>query len=430
MSSRNANSPTPVAPRVLIGVLAVCALALALAPAAFASTPAQVQKLASQLSGKSGAYVFDTTGGQFIAAKSGGARRIIASNAKLFTSSAALDKFGTGGRFSTGIWTSGTLDAGILSGDIYLRGGGDPLFGSASFVTKNFGSQATVEKLAANLEAAGVTQVTGKILGDETVFDSRRGTAPYGFGASSEIGAQLSGLAYNKGFVKGKFQSNPPRYAAQQLRLALKHVGIKVGTRTGVAATPTSARRLAFVASLPMSALVRQMNKPSNNYLAEMLIKSLAMPDSAADDNGGVVKPGTLSATTAAGDAAAKSHAAGLGSRISLKDGSGLSRADRVAPREVVDLLRGMLNKTSTTDFLASLPIAGVDGTLAGRMKGSAAAKRCSAKTGTLSNVSALSGYCVTKSGHRVAFSILQNNVSPSAAHTQQDKLAAAIAGL
>jgi D-alanyl-D-alanine carboxypeptidase/D-alanyl-D-alanine-endopeptidase (penicillin-binding protein 4) len=343
-----------------------------------------------------------------------------------------LARYGTGGRFSTSIYGNGSLVAGTLTGDLYIRGGGDPLFGNASYVTTNFGSGATIEKLAQGLEDAGVKKVTGQIFGDESVFDSRRGTAYSGFSRNGDIGGQLGGLMVNKGWVSGRWQANPPVYAAQRLRSAVRAVGITVGSKTGAAPTPVGAKRLSFVRSLPMSALVRQMDKPSNNYLAEMLAKSLAMPVSAADDDsdGGLVPLGNTSATTASGNSVSRRHAATFGSRVKLADGSGLSRSDNAAPREVVDLLRGVQKTVAFTDFKAALPIAGVDGTLASRMRGSAAARRCSAKTGTLSNVSSLSGYCTTVGGDLVAFSILQNRVSPAAAHGQQDRVAALIAAL
>jgi D-alanyl-D-alanine carboxypeptidase/D-alanyl-D-alanine-endopeptidase (penicillin-binding protein 4) len=408
-------------------------LALALAPMrADASTSADVKRAMTALSGGSGAYAFNITDGHAIAGQNAGRGRILASNTKLFTSAAVLARYGTGGRFSTDVYADGTLTAGILTGDLYLRGGGDPLFGNASFVTTNFGSGATLEQLAQDLKTQGVKKITGTVYGDESVFDSRRGTAYSGFARSSDIGGTLSGLIVNKGFVGGRWQANPPAFAAQRMRAALQSAGITVTPKTAAGTTPVGAKRLAFVRSLPMSALVRQMDKPSNNYLAEMLAKSLAMPESAADDDadGGLVPLGNTSATTASGNSVSRRHAAAFGAKVKLADGSGLSRSDNAAPREVVDLLRGVQKSAAFADFKAALPIAGVDGTLSSRMRRTAAYRRCSAKTGTLSNVSALSGYCTTAGGDLVAFSILQNRVSPAAAHGQQDRVAALIAAL
>ncbi|MBJ7459275.1 MAG: D-alanyl-D-alanine carboxypeptidase/D-alanyl-D-alanine-endopeptidase [Thermoleophilaceae bacterium] len=427
------SSKTATRRTALIMLACACLIALSLAPArAEASSNADVKRAMTALSGGAGAYAWNITDGQGVAARNAGTGRIIASNAKLFTAAAILSRYGTGGRFSTGVHTAGTLTAGTLTGDLYLRGGGDPLFGNASFVTTNFGSGATLEKLAQGLKSAGVRTVTGTIYGDESVFDSRRGTVYSGFSRSSDIGGSLGGLMVNKGFVNGRWQANPPAFAAQRLRAALQGVGIRVTSRTGIARTPAGAKRLAWVRSLPTSALVRQMNKPSNNYLAEMLAKALAMPVSAADDDddGGQVPLGNSSATTASGNSVSRRHAAGFGSMVRLADGSGLSRSDNAAPREVVDLLRGVHKTVAFTDFKASLPIAGVDGTLASRMRRGSAYRNCFAKTGTLSNVSTLSGYCTTAGGDLVAFSILQNRVAPAAARAQQDRVAAQIAAL
>jgi D-alanyl-D-alanine carboxypeptidase/D-alanyl-D-alanine-endopeptidase (penicillin-binding protein 4) len=410
-----------------------CMIMFALVPVrAGASTSADVKRAMTALSGGSGAYAFNISDGHAIAGRNAGAGRIMASNTKLFTTAAVLARYGTGGRFSTGVWANGSLVGGVLTGDLYLRGGGDPLFGTAAFVTTNFGSSATIEKLADGLKSAGVTKVTGQIYGDESVFDARRGSAYSGYARNGDIGGQLGGLMVNKGWVSGRWQANPPVYAAQRLRSAIRSVGIAVGSKTAAGTTPVGSKRLASVRSLPMSALVRQMDKPSNNYLAEMLAKSLAMPVSAADDDddGGLVPLGNTSATTASGNSVSRRHAESFGATVNLSDGSGLSRADNAAPREVVDLLRGVQKTVAFTDFKAALPIAGVDGTLASRMRRTSAYRRCSAKTGTLSNVSALSGYCTTAGGDLVAFSILQNRVSPAAAHGQQDRVAAQIAAL
>jgi D-alanyl-D-alanine carboxypeptidase/D-alanyl-D-alanine-endopeptidase (penicillin-binding protein 4) len=109
-------------------------------------------------------------------------------------------------------------------------------------------------------------------------------------------------------------------------------------------------------------------------------------------------------------------------------DGSGLSRGDRTTPRTVVRLLDQMDRSTTLAPaFRASLGVACRSGTLGGRMCGTAAAGRCRGKTGTLSNVSALSGYCDLPD-RVIAFSILMNNVSVSGAHVLQDRMAVAIA--
>jgi D-alanyl-D-alanine carboxypeptidase/D-alanyl-D-alanine-endopeptidase (penicillin-binding protein 4) len=130
--------------------------------------------------------------------------------------------------------------------------------------------------------------------------------------------------------------------------------------------------------------------------------------------------------TTPAGATVVRSQLAPLGVRPSVVDGSGLSRSNRTTPRQVVRLLT---NLAGNEDFFSSLATAGRNGTLAKRMRGTAARDRCRGKTGTLSNVSALAGYCRTRSGRTLAFAILMNGVNPAGARRLQDRMAAAMAG-
>jgi D-alanyl-D-alanine carboxypeptidase/D-alanyl-D-alanine-endopeptidase (penicillin-binding protein 4) len=166
-----------------------------------------------------------------------------------------------------------------------------------------------------------------------------------------------------------------------------------------------------------MARLVRLTNKPSDNFFAEMLAKDLAMQ---RDGRG----------TTARGARIAAGFASRIGSRARLADGSGLSRADRASPYRVVRLLLAMQRRQEYAAFFGSLSIAGRDGTLAPRMRRGPARGRCRGKTGTLSNVSALSGYCRARSGDTYAFSILMNGVFPISARKLQDRMAQAIAGV
>ena len=109
-------------------------------------------------------------------------------------------------------------------------------------------------------------------------------------------------------------------------------------------------------------------------------------------------------------------------------DGSGLSRSDRTTPREVVQLLKSMDESEAGVAFDESLPVAGRNGTLYNRMRGTAAQDRCHAKTGTLHDVSALAGFCNTTGGERVAFAFLMNRVYPSGARALQDRMTVALA--
>lgn len=113
-----------------------------------------------------------------------------------------------------------------------------------------------------------------------------------------------------------------------------------------------------------------------------------------------------------------------LGASVTLSDGSGLSRANRASPRDVARYLVGMATDQHFSEWLDALPVAGVSGTLADRMVGTVAQGRCHAKTGTLTGVSALSGYCTTLRGHRLVFSILMNGVgNVDQARAVQDRM-------
>lgn len=416
----------------LVSCAVLLCMLLPAGEAAAATHKADVKRAMTQLSGRSGAYAYNITKKRAIAGHNQGTARIIASNTKLFTGAAVLLRYGTGGRFTTSLWSTAEPKNGVLRGSLFLRGGGDPLFGSSSYVKRNFGSKATITALAKELRKAGVKRVTGRVWGDQTAFDTRRGTTYSGWRPNGDIGGLLGGLIVDKGWAGGRYQSNPATYAAGRMSAELRRLGVKVSGKTGTKATPKRATRLAYVRSLPMSALVRQMNKPSNNYLAEMLVKTLALPVTAAEDDadGGLVAPQTRKATTRSGYLRAAAQAAKFGSKVRLADGSGLSRGNRAAPREIVDLLRGMRETVAYSDFKASMPIAGVDGTLAGRMRHSAAKRVCSGKTGTLSNVSSLAGYCKTKSGDLIAYAIVNNTVSPPSARAQQDRIVGLLAGM
>jgi D-alanyl-D-alanine carboxypeptidase/D-alanyl-D-alanine-endopeptidase (penicillin-binding protein 4) len=344
--------------------------------------------------------------------------RILASNTKLFTTSAALARFGLEGTLGTEVLGTGELDTeGVFSGSLYLRGGGDPTFGSRSFTRKSYGGGATVQDLAALLEDIGIERITGRVYGDESAFDALRGGPESGFGVSPWVGP-LSALSYNRGLFteSGRgYQGNPPAFAAARLDDALEARGVSVRLKPRAGMTPEDARILASVESPPMERLIRLTNKPSDNFFAEILLKDLA------HQAGGI-------GTTAAGAKIAAGHARRLGARARIVDGSGLSRGNRATPASVVRLLGAIHRSDDFDPFVGSLAIAGSDGTLFDRMRRGSAHRRCYGKTGTLSNVSALSGYCEATSGNNYAYSILMNGVYPPAARRLQDRMLQSLA--
>jgi D-alanyl-D-alanine carboxypeptidase/D-alanyl-D-alanine-endopeptidase (penicillin-binding protein 4) len=134
--------------------------------------------------------------------------------------------------------------------------------------------------------------------------------------------------------------------------------------------------------------------------------------------------------TTAAGAGVVERFARGKGSAVHAVDGSGLTRGNRASPAQVVRLLQAMRATPYGEEFATDLALTGREGTVAQRMRGTAAEARCRVKTGTLTGVSNLSGYCFNAGGRELIFSILMGSVrSLDLAHYEQDRIAAAIAG-
>lgn len=370
----------------------------------------------------SGAYVLEADHGIPILRWRHVRPRIPASNVKLFTTAAAIARFGPDGELETEVRGDGRLGGrGVWRGDLYLVGGGDPTFGSRSFAKSAYGvERATVETLAAQLDDAGIKRVSGRVYGDESAFDSLRGGPDSGYGTSIWVGP-LSALGYNRGLATesgASFQGNPPAFAAARLTDALQQRGIPVRRRPRAGVAPKGGEPLTSVASPPMTRLAALTNKPSDNYFAEMLLKRLAAR-------------GRGQGTTARGARIATRFARRLGGRPArLVDGSGLSRGNLASPYRIVRLLAAIRERDEYVPFARSLAIAGRDGTLHDRMRRGPARGRCRGKTGTLSDVSALSGWCRSRSGSTYLFSILMNRVNPYTARTLQDRMLQAIAGI
>ena len=367
----------------------------------------------------SGLFVMDAGSGRRVCGRAAKRQRSLASNTKLFTTAAALARFGARYRIPTRLLTDGTVDRrGVLRGDLYLRGAGDPTLGSPAFqrrFTGGFG--ANLFGLKAQLRRAGVRTVKGRLYADDTVFDRRRGVADSGYATSPYIGP-LSGLAFNLGYGNSRgsyFASDPAQVAASKLALALR----RPGSRSAAARrrpTPAAAEPLATVRSPTMSQLVEATNLPSNNFYAEMLIKLLGARFGGAG-------------TTAAGARVVERFARSRGRAIHAVDGSGLTRGNRASPAQVARLLQGMRSTAVGDQFIQDLALTGAEGTVDDRTRGTAAYRRCRTKTGTLTGVSALSGYCFNRSGRIMIFSILMTSVYDLAlAHREQDKIAGLVA--
>ncbi len=391
-------------------------LAIVLGPALLAAGPAtaaqayDAEDLRAKLSremalagGSSGALVRELENGVTLYERRADGQRVPASVEKLFTTSTALLRFGSGGTLATRVLTDGTLGPdGVLRGDVYLVGGGDPTLTGGH-----------LERLARRLTTQGVTAIEGRIYGDESRFDSRRGGPRTHFTFDGSMGGVLSAVAYRRGFDD---ELSPPADAADRFAAYLRIADVDVPTGGAARVAPPAAQEIARVASPTMRDLVGMTNGPSDNFAAEMLFKALG----SQFGSGG---------THAAGQAVVRSEMKGLGLNASISDGSGLSRSNRTSPRQVVRLFQMMAQRPDEGMALrASLPVAGRSGTLTRRMRGTPAERSCRAKTGTLNGVSALAGICVTDAGDDVAFAFLLNGVNTSSAKRIEDRMAAAIA--
>ncbi|HYU62037.1 MAG TPA: D-alanyl-D-alanine carboxypeptidase/D-alanyl-D-alanine-endopeptidase [Solirubrobacterales bacterium] len=380
------------------------------APKAFseAGLKAKLGGLVAQAAPGTGVYVFDPQigDGRVLFADGSDERRILASNTKLFTTSTALDRLGPDTRLVTRVWADGPVTAGTLDGSLYLVGDGDPTFGRSE-----------VEALAQQVKNAGIAHVTGKVLVDDTIFDRRRGLGKNPNTPNPYVGP-LSGLSYEFGLAGHGFSDKPEIDAGTAFREELEDHGIGVGGEIDygkASASLQASEPIASVSSEPIGELVEQTNEPSNNFFAEMLLKRLAAEPG---------EPGT----TRSGAQIVRAYARRLGTRVRVKDGSGIGRKDQTSAEHVGELLVAMLDEPTEEPFYESLPRAGIEGTLSNRMEGTAAEGRCRAKTGTINAVSALSGYCELADGP-VAFSILMNGVgNVTAARGLQDRMVVAIA--
>jgi serine-type D-Ala-D-Ala carboxypeptidase/endopeptidase (penicillin-binding protein 4) len=359
--------------------------------------------------------------GEVVCAKAAGTPRSLASNTKLFTTSTVLSRLGPETRIPTKVFSDGQIDAdGVLHGSLYLQGGGDPTLGMPSFYDSYLAGLGTnLFALTPQIRAAGITSITGRLYADDTIFDRLRGVADSGYATSPYIGP-LSGLAFDSGFsgstASSGFSSDPAKLAASKLALSLSAAGVAVPPQVALAKTPAGAERVAVVRSPTLSQIVNTTDVDSDNFFAETLIKLLGARLGGAG-------------TTAAGASVVEAFARAHGSGIQDVDGSGLTRSNRASPRQVVNLLLAMRTDPAGEDFIQDLALAGKEGTVAERMHGTAAYGRCRTKTGTLTGVSNLSGYCFNTSGRIMAFSVLMGSVGDlGLAHLEQDRIAGLVA--
>ena len=407
-----------------------------------------------------------------------------ASNMKLYTVAAAMDRLTPDYRFQTSVYAASRPNsAGVLHGDLTIYGRGDPSI-AARFNSGDYFKG--INNLAEQIAAAGIKRVEGDLVGDETYFDG----APYGSGWNWEdlqwwYGAEVSSLTINdnaldlavkpgldvgqpavittgppdpllkiinkvvtgprsskrdlnmyrtlnadtleivgsiplddRGYTAGIGISQPALLFVYLLRNALAQRGITVTGKsrtippanfTALAPVPAPTRvEVASLQSPAFGLVAAQTLKPSQNLYTEIILRTLgkvAGPAATPINN--------IRTTESAGIEVVKTFLKEAGvtlGPLSLTDGSGLSRNDMVTPEASVQLLTYMSRHRFANAFREALPIAGVDGTLRNRMRGTVAENNVRAKTGSLSSAATLSGYVTTAAGENLAFSIMVNN--------------------
>jgi D-alanyl-D-alanine carboxypeptidase/D-alanyl-D-alanine-endopeptidase (penicillin-binding protein 4) len=354
----------------------------------------------------SGAAVLDLSTGRAVFTHNPSLPLLPASNEKLAVTYAALTALGPAFRIETDVLGEGRQDGTLWTGNLVLKGYGDPTLSSAGLAS-----------LARQVRAAGIRRVAGRVVGDETWFDAQRTSPGWKAAFYIEESPPLSALIVDRGRVGGWTSHNPALAAAQLFRKALVRVGVRIAGGAVLGAAAPTATIIGSVDSPTIAAIVDFMDHESDNFTAEMLVKELGAVHT---DRG----------TTAAGVGVVtglltQAHVPMQGVRI--VDGSGLSLLDRMTAGALVSLLSVMWNDPGVRpELLAALPVAGRSGTLADRMRHTAATGVVRAKTGTTDNASALSGYV----GDRYAFSVLENGwpVSYSSARVAQDRFATVLA--
>ena len=389
---------------------------------------------------------------------------LAASVTKIITTAAALDYLSPEYRFKTNFLHTGRINGSVLQGNLIIRAGGDP-----KLTTKDLWN------IVKQIKASGIRKITGNLIVDAHFFD-RYDRAPAWETERSQraYDAKLSALSLNfnsltvhvqpgsqagqklkvwlepalpymyienttrtikrgrntisvsrsepidgqvKIQVKGKMPisvqkkaiyrnvNNPMRYASETFRALLRQAGVSINGQTKIVFTPVNGKELPYEhTSEPLSLILKELNTYSNNLMAEHIIKTIA-----AKRLGGAGSH--VKGLRLVKEFLRKSHVNLQG--VSLVDGSGLSRRNRMTTRAITDLLTTMYSRFDIgPDFMSSLRVMGADGVLSKRLIKSPARGKVRAKTGSLRGVSTLAGYIENQTGQKFAFALFLNNFS------------------
>lgn len=412
-----------------------------------------------------GAMVVSLSTGDTLFSENAGLSLNPASNLKLYTTALAFEQLGPEHRFTTDVFRSGAVSNGVLSGNLIIRGGGDP-----SLSRRYFGGDGNepMRALARQVAAAGIRRVMGDVIGDDRAFEAK--PVPDGWlqrYLHASYAARVSALSLNENLVQvvvtpgragraaavrldpattaftvsnaattransrggqvtvvgseggqirvtgwigststprvyGLVVPEPALFTTGALLRALRDAGVEVDGRARVGATPPGAVKVGSLPSPPLRELAGVMNRESINLYAELIFRNAAR----------VASPmgiGSASMGNALLRDFLQLRVGALPQDVYAADGSGLSSQDRATARSMVQLLSYAHRAPWAREFHESLPIAGREETLRLRMRGTPAQGNLHAKTGTTNDVVALSGYVAARSGEVLAFAFLYN---------------------
>ena len=403
-----------------------------------------------------------------------------ASTMKMYTSVLALDRFGPDHVFKTAALRDGQVDsAGVLAGNLYLRGDGDP-----SLSPRFWGTTNPMDSLAHLVVASGVRHIRGDIVGDASAFDSQ--LVPEGWQSrylGAAYAARVSPLSLDENLVwvvvqpegkravvtldpatttipvqstvrvvggsRGRISAvrqkeggilvrgtigasslplryslvvdDPASFTTGALRAALEKAGVQVDGRVTLSATPGAATEVASISSPTLANVIAEMNRESINLFAELLFRDAAH----------AAAPGQVGSARTALATLRSLLTQKIGARpedVQASDGSGLSVLDRVTPRSMVELLSFAHQAPWGATFHASLPLEGESGTLRHRARHTPARGNLHAKTGTTNTVASLGGYVTAKNGEILAFSFIYNGADRWNAKRAMDQMGATLA--
>ena len=340
-----------------------------------------------------------TADGVDLAAESEDLAVIPASNQKLVVAAVALDVLGADHRFRTEVRSVPPVE-GVVDGDLHLIGGGDPLLRTAAVVDQSRYPEFNTTDLAAladQLVELGVERVTGDVVGDESRYDDERRVPTWGDDITKLDAGPIGALVVNDGRLPtGDFAIAPASASARTLVELLAERGIVVAGSARQGTTPDGLAPLVLVESEPLPNILVALLHTSDNHTAEMLVKEIGVA-------------GAGQGTRAAGIEVMRATLARWGvplDGVVLDDGSGLSRDNRLTCAALADLVATV---PVADDLVGLLPVAGRDGTLSTQLVGTRAEAELRAKTGTLTDVKALTGSVPDGAGDDVEFALVLN---------------------